>query len=317
MKGVQITILDNLVNSSPIAIERIELLSGQNVQFISGDTRDEALLSDIFQNNRFDGVLHFAGLKAVGESVDKPLDYYENNVGGTMSLLRAMGNAGLKIIIFSSSATVYGDPEKLPVTENSPRKCINPYGQTKLMCEHILEDIFKADPSWRIAMLRYFNPVGAHKSGQIGEDPNGTPNNLMPLIGQVAAGKREILSIYGDDYPTTDGTGVRDYIHVEDLVLGHLAALDHLNHQSDGKLLPVNLGTGHGTSVMEIVKAFQKASGKTIATQVLDRRAGDIACSYADTRLAKETLDWEARRSIDEMCEDTWRWLRNNADGYQ
>jgi UDP-glucose 4-epimerase len=269
----------------------------------------------VFEQHNIDGVIHFAGLKAVGESVEKPLMYYENNVFGSVNLCQVMQQHGVKNIVFSSSATVYGDPTELPLHENLPTgKPTNPYGQSKLMVELVLQDLYKSDNDWNIVLLRYFNPVGAHPSGLIGEDPNGIPNNLMPFITQVATGKREFLSVFGDDYDTHDGTGVRDYIHVEDLANGHLKALDKLADKSG--LLTVNLGTGQGYSVLDMVKAFEKASGKQLPYKIAPRRGGDVASCYADPKYALEVLDWRAEKGLDEMCADSWRWQSNNPDGY-
>jgi len=315
--GHQVTILDNLSNSSKIALKRMESLSGQNIAFIQGDLRDQPLLEQLFKEHDFSGVIHFAGLKAVGESVEQPLAYYENNVAGTVKLLQAMEQAGVTTFVFSSSATVYGDPEALPITEQAPRSATNPYGQTKLMCEHILQDLHKAKPEWRIALLRYFNPVGAHSSGQIGESPNGIPNNLMPFISQVATGKRAQLAVFGDDYNTPDGTGVRDYIHVEDLASGHLAALNFLSKQNGGVLESINLGTGQGISVLDMVSAFEAASGQKVPYVIKPRRAGDIASCYADASKAQKLLGWAANKSIKDMCEDSWRWQSLNPQGYE
>jgi UDP-glucose 4-epimerase len=294
----------------------VAVLAGRPVNFVQGDIRDAAALSALFQSQHFDAVVHFAGLKAVGESVAQPLQYYDNNVGGSLTLVRAMQTANVKTLVFSSSATVYGDPQTLPITEEAPRSATNPYGQSKLMIEHMLADLCAADPAWRVARLRYFNPVGAHPSGQIGEDPRGIPNNLMPFISQVACGVRQQLSVFGNDYPTPDGTGVRDYIHVMDLARGHLAALQSLAANSAGQLLTVNLGTGKGISVLELIAAFERASGKPVPYQVVARRPGDVASCYADPALAKELLGWQAELGIDEMCADTWRWQAGNPRGY-
>ena len=320
--GYDIVVYDNLSNSSIEAINRASKLAGQPIEFIEGDIRDAKLLKQVFAENDFFGVIHFAGLKAVGESVAKPLLYYNNNVSGTIILLEVMAEANIKNLVFSSSATVYGDPETLPIDENSKRSCTNPYGQSKLTVEHILEDLAVSDDSWNLIPLRYFNPVGAHSSGQIGEDPNDIPNNLMPYISQVAVGKLEKLSIFGNDYPTVDGTGVRDFIHVTDLAQGHVAALNYLQQQvslsqtSSVGFLPINLGTGKGTSVLELVTAFSEVSGQDIHYQFSARRAGDIASCYASADKAKDLLGWEAKLSITEMCQDTWRWQSMNPDGY-
>lgn len=320
--GYDIVVYDNLSNSSHEAVKRVSRLIGQPIEFIEGDIRDDELLRKVFDMHKFYGVMHFAGLKAVGESVAKPLLYYNNNVSGTITLLEAMAEANVKNLIFSSSATVYGDPEVLPIDETSPRFCTNPYGQSKLTVEHILEGLAATNDGWNLIPLRYFNPVGAHPSGQIGEDPNDIPNNLMPYISQVAVGKLEKLSIFGNDYPTVDGTGVRDFIHVTDLAQGHVAALNYLQKRvgqdkySSIGFLPINLGTGKGTSVLELVTAFSKVSGQNIPYQFSARRAGDIASCYASADKAKELLGWEAKLSITEMCQDTWNWQSMNPNGY-
>ena len=314
--GFLFVVYDNFSNSSQKALLRVEEIIGQKVPFVAGDIRDKEQLAQVFKNYEIDSVIHFAGLKAVGESVAKPLEYYDNNVVGTIRLLEVMKEFECKKIVFSSSATVYGDPEIVPITEDSPvGGTTNPYGTSKYMIERILEDLYISDESWKIVILRYFNPVGSHKSGLIGEDPNGIPNNLMPFIAQVAVGKREFLSVFGDDYNTPDGSGVRDYIHVVDLALGHVQALKKIDELHD--VLIVNLGTGKGYSVLDMVKAFEKASGKKISYKIAPRRAGDIAICYADPSYAKEMLDWEATRGIDTMCEDTWRWQKNNPNGYE
>ncbi len=314
--GFSFVVYDNFSNSSQKALLRVEEIIGQKVPFVAGDIRDKEQLGQVFKNYEIDSVIHFAGLKAVGESVAKPLEYYDNNVVGTIRLLEVMQAFGCKKIVFSSSATVYGDPEIVPITEDSPvGGTTNPYGTSKYMIERILEDLYISDESWKIVILRYFNPVGSHKSGLIGEDPNGIPNNLMPFIAQVAVGKREFLSVFGDDYNTPDGSGVRDYIHVVDLALGHVQALKKIDELHD--VLIVNLGTGKGYSVLDMVKAFEKASGKKVPYKIAPRRAGDIATCYADPSYAKEMLDWEATRGIDTMCEDTWRWQKNNPNGYE
>ena len=320
--GYDVVVYDNLSNSSIEAINRASKLAGQPIEFIEGDIRDAKLLKQVFAENDFFGVIHFAGLKAVGESVAKPLLYYNNNVSGTIILLEVMAEANVKNLVFSSSATVYGDPEVLPIDETSPRSCTNPYGQSKLTVEHILQDLAATNDGWNLIPLRYFNPVGAHPSGQIGEDPNDIPNNLMPYISQVAVGKLEKLSIFGNDYPTVDGTGVRDFIHVTDLAQGHVAALNYLQQQvslsqtSSVGFLPINLGTGKGTSVLELVKAFSTVSGQDIPFQFAERRAGDIASCYASADKAKQLLGWEASLSITDMCQDTWRWQSMNPNGY-
>lgn len=305
--GYHVLIVDNLCNSSDTVLDRIERISGTRPGFIKGDVRNAAFLNDVFKDNAIDGVMHFAGLKAVGESSEKPLAYYDNNVNGSVQLLQAMGAAGVKAFVFSSSATVYGDPQKLPLTEDHPRSATNPYGHTKWIVEDILQDLHLAEPDWRIARLRYFNPVGAHPSGLIGEAPQGTPNNLMPYVAQVAAGERACLHVFGNDYNTPDGTGVRDYIHVMDLAAGHVAALRYCEVAA-GDLLTVNLGTGKGYSVLDMVRAFEQASQRTVAYEIAPRRAGDIAACWADTELAYKKLGWRATKGIKEMCEDAWRW---------
>ena len=324
--GYDIVVYDNLSNSSREAVNRVSALIGQPIGFIEGDIRDGETLRQVFTDHDFFGVIHFAGLKAVGESVAKPLLYYNNNVSGTITLLEVMAEANVKNLVFSSSATVYGDPEVLPIDETSPRSCTNPYGQSKLTVEHILDDLAATNDGWNLIPLRYFNPVGAHPSGQIGEDPNDIPNNLMPYISQVAVGKLEKLSIFGNDYPTVDGTGVRDFIHVTDLAQGHVAALNYLQQQANSKsgsdttrsvgFLPINLGTGKGTSVLGLVAAFTKVSKQPIPYQFANRRAGDIASCYASADKAKDLLGWEAQLSITEMCQDTWRWQSMNPNGY-
>ena len=313
--GEDIVILDNLSNSHELVLERIHSITSKSPIFIKGDIRDRALLKSIFANHAIDSVIHFAGLKAVGESVQKPLMYYDNNVGGSITLFEEMAAASVKKIVFSSSATVYGDPQFLPITEDHPIDPTNPYGQNKAMIEVILKDLYVADPSWKVMLLRYFNPVGAHISGLIGEDPAGIPNNLVPFVAQVAVGKLQILSVYGNDYQTIDGTGVRDYIHVEDLASGHLAALKYLDSH-DG-LEIVNLGTGQGTSVMEMIGAFEKASQKKVAYQVIGRRTGDIASCYAACDKSFRLLKWSAQYGVDRMCQDSWRWQSLNPNGFE
>jgi UDP-glucose 4-epimerase len=304
--GHDVTIIDDLSNSQRDVVDRIEKISGRRPTFVEGDVRDHALLRRIFAQRPVDAVIHFAGLKAVGESVAQPLRYYDCNVGGAIILCEEMAAAGVKTLIFSSSATVYGDPASVPIREDFPRSATNPYGASKLMIEDILADTAKADGQWRIARLRYFNPVGAHESGLIGESPSGIPNNLMPYVAQVATGQRDQLNVFGGDYPTPDGTGVRDYIHVMDLAEGHVAALDALARV--GGLLTVNLGTGCGYSVLDMVRAFEKASGRPVPYVIAPRRPGDIAACYADPSLAQSLLGWSAKRGIDEMCADAWRW---------
>jgi len=325
--GYDFVVYDNLFNSSREAINRVSTLIGQTIEFIEGDIRDAESLKQVFAAHHFFGVIHFAGLKAVGESVAKPLMYYNNNVSGTITLLEMMSEYDVKNFVFSSSATVYGNPESLPIDESSKRSCTNPYGQSKLAVEHILEDLAVSDDSWNLIALRYFNPVGAHPSGQIGEDPNDIPNNLMPYISQVAVDKLEKLSIFGNDYSTVDGTGVRDFIHVTDLAQGHVAAFDYLEKQTrlnesgttqqySVGFLPINLGTGKGTSVLELVSAFSDVSGQAIPYQFTDRRAGDIASCYASVDKAKMLLGWQAELSITDMCQDTWRWQSMYPNGY-
>lgn len=313
--GMEPIILDNLCNAKEKVLDRIEMISGLAPVFYQGDVRDEALLDSIFAEHDIKAVIHFAGLKAVGESVAKPLEYYDNNVNGSLVLARSMRKAGVKNIIFSSSATVYGDPASVPITESFPTGATtNPYGRSKYMVEECLSDLFNADPSWSITLLRYFNPVGAHPSGLMGEDPQGIPNNLMPYIAQVAVGRREKLAVYGNDYSTPDGTGVRDYIHVMDLADGHLAALTQVGQKSGLHIF--NLGTGKGSSVLDMVEAFSQACGKAVAYEICPRRAGDIAECWASTEKAERELGWKATRSVKEMTEDTWRWQVANPQGY-
>ena len=312
--GHTVTVFDNLSNSQPEALQRVERITGKSVHFVEGDIRDQAALTAALQASQPTAVIHFAGLKAVGESVAQPLHYYDNNVVGTLCLLRAMQAAAVKTLVFSSSATVYGDPQRLPLTEDHPLSATNPYGQTKLVIENMLRDLYRSDAAWRIAILRYFNPVGAHASGLIGEDPQGVPNNLLPYVAQVAVGRRDCLNVWGNDYPTPDGTGVRDYIHVVDLALGHLAALDQLDKAP--QCLTVNLGTGTGYSVLDMVRAFSAASGRPIAHRFSPRRAGDVAACYADPALALQRLGWCAERDLATMCADAWRWQSNNPNGY-
>ena len=312
--GFSVVVFDNLSNSSRAVIDRIFKLTGKELDFVEGDIRDRSAIRNTFQDHSIGAVMHFAGLKAVGESESEPLKYYDNNVSGSIVLFEEMMRAGVHTIVFSSSATVYGDPGYSQYREDTPLAPVNVYGRTKLMVEDILRDLKKSEPSWRIALLRYFNPVGAHKSGLIGENPAGIPNNLMPFISQVAVGKRQKLSVFGNDYPTPDGTGLRDYIHVEDLAAGHLAALSALGNAAS--LVAVNLGTGRPYSVLEMINAFEKASGKHVPYELVRRRAGDLAEYYAAPSLAKDILGWEARYDIDRMCEDTWRWQVNNPNGY-
>ncbi len=314
--GHRVTVIDNLSNSSKEALRRVRELTGRPLEFFKADLLDIKAVDRVFDRcGDARAVIHFAGLKAVGESVDQPLLYYRNNLGGTMNLCRVMQDRGVKNIVFSSSATVYGNPASVPIKEDFPLSCTNPYGRTKLMIEDILRDLNVADRDWNVALLRYFNPVGAHESGRIGEDPNDIPNNLMPYISQVAVGKLRELSVFGNDYPTPDGTGVRDYIHVVDLALGHLGALEKLN--TNPGVVTYNLGTGRGYSVLDMVRAFARASGREVKYKITGRRPGDIAMCYADPSLAEAELGWQARRGIDEMCIDTWRWQSRNPDGYK
>ncbi|MBO7457776.1 MAG: UDP-glucose 4-epimerase GalE [Paludibacteraceae bacterium] len=309
-------VVDNLYNSNPEALRRVaEIIGVPEIPFIKADIRDREALEDIFSAHRFDACIHFAGLKAVGESVAKPLEYYENNMNGTFVLLDVMRHHGCKNIIFSSSATVYGDPAIIPITEECPKgQCTNPYGQTKSMLEQVMIDLQKADPEWNLVLLRYFNPIGAHPSGRIGENPNGIPNNLMPYITQVAVGKRERLGVFGNDYPTPDGTGVRDYIHVVDLASAHVAALKAIERKQG--LAIYNIGTGHGYSVLEVVNAFIRVNKVDIPYQIMPRRAGDIAICYCNPEKAVKELGWKAQFGIDEMCRDAWNWQKNNPNGY-
>lgn len=316
--GYQVLVVDNLCNSSQESLKRVaELVGCAALPFYPVDIRDKAALDRIFAKHAITSVIHFAGLKAVGESVQKPLAYYDNNVCGTVTLLELMQKYQVKRLVFSSSATVYGDPHTTPIQEDFPRSATNPYGRSKLMIEEMLMDLQRAEPDWHIALLRYFNPVGAHSSGCMGEDPRGIPNNLMPYIARVAVGTYRQLSVFGNDYPTLDGTGVRDYIHVVDLAKGHVAALRAFNEPANPNLLAVNLGTGQGYSVLEMIKAFEQASGRTIAYQIVERRAGDVASCFADTSLAQKLLGWQAEKSLLEMCQDTWRWQQQNPQGYQ
>lgn len=315
--GFDFLIFDNFCNAKHSVLRKIEELGNKPIRVVEGDICDTGLLKRTIISNNVSCVIHFAALKAVGESVRKALDYYSNNVTGTISLLRAMRETGVNSLVFSSSATVYGEPVSVPIKEDSPTYAKSPYGQTKVMAEQILADMVISEPDfWRVACLRYFNPVGAHPEGKIGEDPRGSPNNLMPFLSQVATGRRKYLSIFGDDYNTQDGTGIRDYIHVMDLADGHLAALDYLNSNPSGTLLTVNLGTGRGYSVLEVLAAFEQASGKKIPYRIVERRPGDVARCYADPSRAKEMLGWQAVRGLDEMCADTWRWQSENPLGY-
>ena len=313
--GHDVVVMDNLSNSKEESLARVREITGRDFLFYKADLCDKPALQDIFRNNPIDAVIHFAGLKAVGESVQKPLEYFSNNVYGTLCLCDVMRANNVKKIVFSSSATVYGDPHKVPITEDFPLSATNPYGRSKLFIEEILRDIHVSDTSWDIILLRYFNPVGAHSSGKIGEDPNDIPNNLVPYISQVAIGKLEILSVFGNDYPTHDGTGVRDYIHVVDLATGHLRAVDKIESKTGVRVY--NLGTGRGYSVLEMVEAFKKASGRDIPYRITGRRPGDIAACFADPTLARNELNWVAEKGIDEMCTDTWRWQSMNPNGYE
>lgn len=312
--GHQVTVFDNFCNSHPESLVRVERITGKKLSLVRGDVRDRAALCAALRESGAQAVIHFAGLKAVGESVAKPLAYYDVNVVGTLRLLDAMEECAVKTLVFSSSATVYGDPQRLPLTEDHPLSATNPYGRCKLMIEDILRDLYASDPSWRLGLLRYFNPVGAHESGLIGEDPQGVPNNLLPYVAQVAAGRREFLNVWGDDYATPDGTGVRDYLHVVDLAQGHLKALSRL--QQHAECLTVNLGTGVGYSVLDMVHAFERASGRPVPYRIAARRPGDIAACYADPQRALELLGWRAERGLDAMCADSWRWQSANPQGF-
>lgn len=315
--GYDVTVFDNFSNSHPEALGRVERITGKKLHLLRGDIRDRTALVVALRESGASAVIHFAGLKAVGESVTQPLAYYDNNVAGTLRLLEAMGECGVKTLVFSSSATVYGDPIQLPITEDHPLSTTNPYGRTKLIIEEILRDLHRSDASWRLGILRYFNPAGAHASGLIGEDPQGIPNNLLPFVGQVAMGRRAYLNVWGHDYPTPDGTGVRDYIHVVDLALGHLKALTALERSQElTGCLTVNLGTGIGYSVLDIVRAFEQASGQPVPYKIAPRRSGDVASCYAEPQRAFELLGWRAERGLSAMCADAWRWQRTNPDGY-
>ena len=312
--GDEFIVFDNFSNSSKESLNRVEKITGKEVKYIVGDIRDKKALENVFDKYEIDSVIHFAGLKAVGESVEEPLDYYNVNVHGTLVLLEVMKAKNCKKIVFSSSATVYGDPSSAPIDESFPLSATNPYGRTKLFIEEILQDLYKSDNIWKIIILRYFNPIGAHKSGLIGEDPNGIPNNLVPYIAQVAVGKLEYLSVFGDDYNTKDGTGVRDYIHVVDLANGHVKAIEKIN--SIDNVLIVNLGTGQGYSVLEMIKSYERASEKKVSYKIVKRRDGDIAECYANPSYSKNVLNWSASKTLDEMCEDSWRWQSMNKNGY-
>ena len=314
-QGYEVVIVDNLYNSCEEAVRRIEELSGKKVSFYKADLLDKEAVEEIFEKESIESVIHFAGLKAVGESVQKPLEYFHNNLTGTLILCDVMRHHGVKSIVFSSSATVYGNPASVPIYEDFPLSVTNPYGRTKLMIEEILQDVVVSDPEWKVILLRYFNPVGAHKSGRIGENPRGIPNNLTPYITQVAVGKLDHVNVFGNDYDTPDGTGVRDYIHVVDLALGHVKAIEKINAM-DGGVKIYNLGTGIGYSVLEVIEAFRKATGKEIPYVIGPRRAGDIATCYAATDKAEKELGWMAQRGLDEMCEDAWRWQSMNPDVY-
>jgi UDP-glucose 4-epimerase len=312
--GHDVTLLDNFSNSKPAVLDRLRMITGVALDFFEADVTDEAALGEIMKQRTFDAAIHFAAPKAVGESVEKPLHYYRDGVGGTVALLQAMGNHGVRDLVYSSSAAVYGVSDDLPLDEDAATVVINPYARTKLMCEEILQDLYQSDDRWNVVALRYFNPVGAHPSGLIGEDPQGVPANLVPFVAQVAVGRRSELVIFGDDYPTRDGTGIRDYIHVMDLAEGHVAAVEHLATNPGYDV--INLGTGDGVSVLEMIDAMAKASGAEIATRVAERRAGDGPASYADATKAAEVLGWRATRTLDEMCTDTWRWQSQNPKGY-
>ncbi|MEW6413886.1 MAG: UDP-glucose 4-epimerase GalE [Pseudomonadota bacterium] len=312
--GYEVVVFDNLSNSNPRSLERVAQIAGRPVDFVEGDIRDRAALRRLFADHAIDAVVHFAGFKAVGESVEKPLLYYDNNIAGSIVLFEEMAAAGVKSVVFSSSATVYGDPATVPITEDFPLSATNPYGWSKLFIETMLRDVARADAGWKVALLRYFNPVGAHVSGLIGEDPRGIPNNLMPYLAQVAVGRRPHLNVYGGDYPTPDGTGVRDYIHVVDLARGHVAALNRLAGLTG--VHTWNLGTGRGVSVLEMVRAFEAASGRPVPYQVVSRRAGDVAQCWADPSRAERELGWRAEYDLARMCADAWRWQSGNPDGY-
>ena len=313
-RGYAVTVLDNLSNSSPKVLDRIEKITGRRPAFVEADVRDLQACQQVLLDFRPEVVLHFSALKAVGESNEKPLEYFDNNITGTLVLLKAMQAAGVKELVYSSSATVYGDPETCPITESAPRSATNPYARTKLVTEDLLSDLCRADPTLKVATLRYFNPVGAHPSGMMGEDPSGTPNNLMPYVCQVAVGRREFLQVYGNDYPTVDGTGVRDYLHVLDLARAHVDAIEALQRQGS---LTVNLGTGRGHSVLEVVRAFERASGREIPHRIVPRRPGDVATCFADPSRAFELMGWRAELDLDRMCQDAWRWQQANPRGYE
>lgn len=311
--GHDVVVFDNFSNSHPEALRRVQTITGKTLQVVEGDIRDQAALEEVIRRFGCTAVVHFAGLKAVGESVEQPLEYYDNNVIGTHRLLQAMGNCGVKTMVFSSSATVYGEPQFLPLTEDHPLSATNPYGRTKLFIEEMLRDLYRSDPTWRIGILRYFNPVGAHESGLIGEDPQGIPNNLMPFVAQVAIGRRDSLKVWGNDYPTPDGTGVRDYIHVVDLASGHLKALARL---IEPQCIAINLGTGRGYSVLDVINAFSRVGNCPVPYEVAPRRPGDVAACYADPSFAETQLGWKAEKDLDLMCLDAWRWQSNNPIGF-
>ena len=314
--GHDVAVVDNLSNASVKSLDRVEEITGKKVHFYEVDIRDDVTLEKVFQNEKPEAVIHFAGLKAVGESVEIPMKYFDNNIGGTLTLLHVMKKSGCKNMVFSSSATVYGKPETVPIREDFPTSVTNPYGRTKLMIEDMLKDLYKSDPSWNVILLRYFNPIGAHESGRIGEDPSGIPNNLLPYIAKVAVGKLEKVSVFGNDYDTPDGTGVRDYIHVVDLAKGHIKAIEKIEKEKSVGCKTYNLGTGVGYSVLDIIEAFGKACGKDIPYVITGRREGDVDTVYADPSLAKEELDWSAEYDLSKMCADTWRWQSQNPDGY-
>lgn len=313
-EGHEVSVVDNLYNSNIESIKRVKEITGRDLKFYKADIGDRDEMTRIFDENEFEAVIHFAGLKAVGESCEKPLEYFINNVSGTLVMLDIMGNHNVKNIVFSSSATVYGNPKTVPIKEDFPLSVTNPYGRTKLMLEEILQDLYKSDNGWNVTLLRYFNPIGAHKSGRIGEDPNGIPNNLLPYITKVAIGSLPQLNVFGNDYPTEDGTCIRDYIHVVDLARGHVKAIEKMSSNQAVKIY--NLGTGKGYSVLEVIKNFEKASGKKIPYRITDRRAGDVPVCYADASLAKEELGWKAEYGIEEMCRDSWEWQYKNPKGY-
>lgn len=314
--GYDVILLDNFSNSSPIAVQRVEQITGTTIPIINADIRNTAQLVKVFEQNKIEGVIHFAGLKSVNESISNSIEYYDNNIAGTINLCKVMNQFGVKKFIFSSSAVIYGNPETVPIKEDFPVSTSNPYGQSKLMTEQIMSDIFISDNDWQIALLRYFNPVGAHKSGLIGESPNGIPNNLMPYISQVAVGKLKKLPIFGADYDTKDGSCIRDFIHVVDLAKGHVKALDYFKNNNTGEVLRLNLGTGKGYTVLELINTFQKASGKDIPYDIVERRVGDIAVSYASAELAQKKIDWSATHNLEDMCRDTWLWQSKNPNGY-